>query len=61
MITPNDNGFTPPTLIVSLVGKLENQEKLLTPKLKEKGHNILLIGRTYNDINASEYLDHFHE
>jgi phosphoribosylformylglycinamidine synthase subunit PurL len=57
----NDNGFIPPTLIVSLVGKMENREKILTPKLKVKGHNILLIGRTYNDINASEYLDHYHE
>ena len=58
----SDNGsFVPPTLIVSLVGKLKNRDQVLTPKLKQKGHNILLIGSSFNDINASEYLDHFHE
>ncbi len=57
----NDHGFVPPTLIVSLFGKLKSREHLLTPKFKSKGDNILLIGRSYNDINASEYLDHFHE
>jgi len=57
----NSNGFVPPTLIVSLVGKLKDPDKVLTPTLKQKGHNILLIGRSFNDINASEYLDHFHE
>jgi len=51
----------PPTLIVSLVGKMKNNDQILSPSLKQKGHNILLIGRSYNDINASEYLDHFHE
>jgi phosphoribosylformylglycinamidine synthase len=51
----------PPTLIVSLVGKMKNNDQVLSPSLKQKGHNILLIGRSYNDINASEYLDHFHE
>jgi phosphoribosylformylglycinamidine (FGAM) synthase-like enzyme len=57
----NSENFVPPTLIVSLVGKLKNKDQILTPKLKQKGHNILLIGRSFNDINASEYLDHFHE
>lgn len=57
----NADGFIPPTLIVSLVGKIESRERILTSKLKSKGHNILLIGRTFNDINASEYLDHYHE
>jgi phosphoribosylformylglycinamidine synthase subunit PurL len=54
-------GAVPPTLIVSIVGKLKDSSQILTPKLKRKGHNILLIGRSFNDINASEYLNHFHE
>ena len=54
-------GMVPPTLTVSLVGKLKSQDQVLTSKLKRKGHNILLIGRSFNDINASEYLDHYHE
>lgn len=57
----NADGFIPPTLIVSLVGKIDNRDRIMTSKLKSKGHNILLIGRTFNDINASEYLDHYHE
>jgi phosphoribosylformylglycinamidine synthase len=58
----SDNGnVVPPTLIVSLVGKMKNNDQVLSPSLKQKGHNILLIGRSYNDINASEYLDHYHE
>jgi phosphoribosylformylglycinamidine (FGAM) synthase-like enzyme len=57
----NGKGLVPPTLIVSLVGKLRNHDQILTPQLKQKGHNILLIGKSFNDINASEYLDHFHE
>ena len=55
------DGLLPPTLIISLVGKLKNRDHILTSKFKRKGHNILLIGRSFNDINASEYLDHFHE
>ncbi len=57
----NTDGFMPPTLMVSLVGKIENHNRIMTSKLKSKGHNIFLIGRTFNDINASEYLDHYHE
>lgn len=57
----NSENFVPPSLIVSLVGKLKDRSQVLSPKLKQKGHNILMIGRSYNDINASEYLDHFHE
>lgn len=57
----NNKGLVHPTLIVSLVGKINNRNQALTSKLKRKGDNILLIGRSFNDINASEYLDHFHE
>ena len=57
----NSQGAVPPTLIVSLVGKLSNRSQVLTPSLKKKGHNILLVGRSFNNINASEYLAHFHE
>ncbi len=57
----NSQGAVPPTLIVSLVGKLRSKDQILTPSLKKKGHNILLIGRSYNNINASEYLAQFHE
>ncbi len=57
----NSEGAVPPTLIVSLVGKLNNRSEVLTPSLKRKGHNLLLVGRSFNNIDASEYLDHYHE
>ena len=57
----NSEGAVPPTLTVSLIGKIKSCDQVITPSLKKKGHNILMIGRSFNDINASEYLDHFHE
>ncbi|MEI7829076.1 MAG: AIR synthase-related protein [Prolixibacteraceae bacterium] len=56
-----DSGFVPPTLIISLFGKLKTRDQLLLPKFRKKGDNLLLVGRSYNDINASEYLDFYHE
>ncbi|MCL4483251.1 MAG: AIR synthase-related protein [Bacteroidetes bacterium] len=56
-----DEGFVPPTLIISLFGKLKSRDQLLLPRFRKKGDNLLLIGRSYNDINASEYLDFYHE
>jgi len=57
----NSEGAVPPSLIVSLVGRLKSSTKELAPGLQRKGLNILLIGRSFNDISASEYLDNFHE
>lgn len=54
-------GNIPPTLIVSLVGKMKTADKLITPKFKKKGNNIFMIGRSEDDINSSEYLNHYHE
>lgn len=56
-----DQGFVPPALIISLFGKLKSRDNLLLPKFRKKGDNLLMVGRSYNDINASEYLDFYHE
>ncbi len=56
-----DEGFVPPTLIISLFGKLKSRDRLLLPRFRKKGDNLLLVGRSNNDINASEYLDFYHE
>jgi phosphoribosylformylglycinamidine synthase len=56
-----DGGFVPPTLIISLFGKLKSKDQLLLPKFRKKGDNLLLVGRSFDDINASEYLDFYHE
>ncbi|MDR1861055.1 MAG: hypothetical protein LBR06_09080 [Bacteroidales bacterium] len=47
------------TLIVSMMGLVENINKILDHKLKKKGNNIFVIGESVNDINSSEYLE-FH-
>jgi phosphoribosylformylglycinamidine synthase len=52
----NSTGAVPPTLIISVVGKLKSKDEVLTPSLKRKGHNLLLIGRSFDNINASEFI-----
>lgn len=49
-----------PTLIVTAVGKVESTSRLLTHKFKHKGSNLFVIGESYNDVNASEYLHYYH-
>lgn len=50
-----------PTIIISLMGSIPNKEKVLTHNFKTKGNNIFVIGRSYNDINSSEYLEFYHQ
>lgn len=54
------HGPVAPTIIISLMGCIDNKEKILTHQLKTKGNNIFVIGRSYNDINSSEYLEFYH-
>lgn len=50
-----------PTIIISLMGSVPDKERILTHSLKKKGHNIFMIGGSYDDINSSEYLEFYHE
>ncbi len=59
--TLSGSNAVPPTLIISLLGKTSDNDRVCTPSLKQKGDNLLLVGRSYDNINASEYLYHFHE
>ncbi len=54
------HGPVPPTLIVSMVGTVEDKNKLTTHAFKEKGGNIFMLGRSVEDIGSSEYLEFFH-
>ena len=54
------HGPVPPTIIISMVGLVEDKNKLTTHAFKNKGGNIFLIGRSVNDINSSEYLEFYH-
>jgi phosphoribosylformylglycinamidine (FGAM) synthase-like enzyme len=50
----------PPTIIISMMGIVEKGVTIIKHDFKSKGNNIFLIGRQYNDINASEYLEFYH-
>jgi phosphoribosylformylglycinamidine synthase subunit PurL len=54
------HGPVPPTIIISMMGFIENKEKLTSHVFSQKGNNIFMIGRSVNDIGASEYLEFYH-
>jgi phosphoribosylformylglycinamidine synthase len=54
------HGPVPPTIIISMVGLVEDKNKLTTHAFKQKGGNIFLIGRTVEDVGSSEYLEFYH-
>ncbi|TKG96046.1 hypothetical protein EYV94_07105 [Puteibacter caeruleilacunae] len=56
-----DGVAVPPTLIISMLGEIDDKKPLLTPSFKNKGNNIFVIGRFHDDVAASEYLQFFHE
>lgn len=50
-----------PTIIISLLGSVPDKEKIVTHSFKKKGNNIFMIGKSYDDVNSSEYLEFYHE
>jgi len=57
----SQHGPVPPTVIISMMGVVNDIENITTHSFKSKGNNIFLIGRTTDDINSSEYLEFYHE
>jgi phosphoribosylformylglycinamidine synthase len=55
------HGAVTPTIIISMMGNVVDKDKIITHKLKKKGNNIFVIGKSYDDINSSEYLEFYHE
>ncbi len=55
------HGDLTPTIIISMMGSVEDKDKVITHNLKNKGNNIFVIGKSYDDINSSEYLEFYHE
>lgn len=49
-----------PTIIISMVGLVENRELVTMHTFKRKGNNIFLIGRSVDDLGSSEYLEFYH-
>jgi phosphoribosylformylglycinamidine synthase len=57
----SQHGPVPPTIIVSMMGLIKENDHITTHSFKNKGNNIFMIGRTTDDIGSSEYLEFFHE
>ena len=57
----SQHGPVPPTIIISMMGLIKDNENITTHSFKHKGNNIFLIGRTSDDIGSSEYLEFYHE
>ena len=55
------HGTVTPTIIISMMGSVDDKDNVITHKLKAKGNNIFVIGKSYDDINSSEYLEFYHE
>lgn len=55
------HGPVPPTIIVSMVASVPDKDQVVTHSLKQKGQNIFMLGKSYDDVNSSEYLEFYHE
>jgi phosphoribosylformylglycinamidine synthase subunit PurL len=49
-----------PTAIISIMAVIEQKERLMSHHFRTKGNNIFMIGRSYDDIAFSEYLEFYH-
>lgn len=48
----------PPTLLVSVIGRMDDVRCAVTMDLKEEGNLIYILGDTRNELGASEYYHH---
>lgn len=53
-------GIVPPTMIISMIGLVEDKEELTNHAFKKKGGNLFIIGRSVEDLGSSEYLEFYH-
>jgi phosphoribosylformylglycinamidine synthase subunit PurL len=50
------NGSIPPSPMISILGKLTDADRALTPAFKETGSDLLLVGERSRDMGGSIYL-----
>ncbi|TYO99736.1 phosphoribosylformylglycinamidine synthase subunit II [Geothermobacter ehrlichii] len=48
----------PPTVLFSVIGRMDDVRKAVTMDVKRPGHLLYLLGITRNELGASEYYDH---
>ena len=46
----------PPTLLFSVIGKIEDARKSVTMDVKRPGDLVYILGKTGNELGASEYI-----
>jgi phosphoribosylformylglycinamidine synthase len=46
----------PPTLLISMLGQMEDAEKAVTSDAKRPGDVVFVLGKTYAELGGSEYL-----
>jgi len=51
----------PPTILYSIVAKIDDVRKTVTTEFKKDGDLIYLIGKTYNELGGSEFYSLFNE
>lgn len=56
----SEEGAIYPTPVIGMVGVIEDVEKAVDISFKEEGDIIAVIGKTLDDIGASEYLSFYH-
>jgi phosphoribosylformylglycinamidine synthase subunit PurL len=54
------HGPVPPTIIITMMGSVTDKAKITSHAFARKGNNIFMIGKSVNDIGASEYLEFYH-
>jgi len=57
----HEHGPVTPTIIISMIGKVNDSKNITTHAFKQKGNNIFLFGKNIEDIGSSEYLEFYHE
>ena len=48
----------PPTLLVSIIGRMDDVRRAVTMDLKKKGNHLYLLGETLDECGGSEYYAH---
>ncbi len=56
----SEHGPVLPTIIISMIGMVEDRATITNHAFKKKGNNIFLVGRSVDDIGSSEYLEFYH-
>lgn len=58
-VGPDGKISIPPTILISVIGKMDDATKAVSMDIKKPGNHIYLLGRTNRELGASEYFASF--